>query len=41
MYGCKSFEGKDLENWDVSHVKNMSYMFNQCKSLPSWSESYK
>ena len=35
----KRFEGKRLENWDISNVKNMQFMFYNCKSLknkPAW-----
>ena len=36
---CESFKGKGLENWDISNVKSMNYMFDDCTSLknkPSW-----
>ena len=36
---CISFEGKGLENWDISNVKYMNNMFGNCTSLknkPSW-----
>ena len=36
---CISFEGKGLENWNISNVKDMHYMFNGCTSLintPTW-----
>ena len=39
FYNCKSFEGKGLENWDISNVKSMNYMFDDCTSLintPTW-----
>jgi surface protein len=28
--GCESFEGKGLENWDVSQITNMGHMFAGC-----------
>ena len=31
--GCENFTGKGLENWDVSNVLNMEYMFRVCKKL--------
>ena len=39
--GCKQFEGKGLENWDVSQTLecNKSRMFLGCDSInnvPSW-----
>ena len=30
---CKQFTGKALENWNVSNVKYMDYMFSFCKQL--------
>ena len=30
---CDNFEGKSIENWDVSNVENISYMFDYCTSL--------
>ena len=27
---CENFEGKGLENWDVSNVKYMDKMFSYC-----------
>ena len=36
---CKKFEGKGLEKWNVSNVKFMQGMFDDCDSLknkPSW-----
>ena len=39
---CENFKGKGLENWDVSKVKDMDYMFNDCDkiSIPSWYNLY-
>ena len=31
--GCSIFTGKGLENWNVSNVTNMNYMFYECKNL--------
>ena len=31
--GCKKFEGKGLENWDVSNVEISSFMFLKCENL--------
>ena len=36
---CKKFKDKGLENWNVSKVKDMNYIFDGCTSLknkPSW-----
>ena len=36
---CKNFEGKGLENWNVSNVKYIKEMFDGCTSLenkPRW-----
>ena len=33
FYCCKNFEGKGLENWDVSNVKDMHYMFFECTNF--------
>ena len=33
FYECKNFEGRGLENWDVSNVWYMSQMFYDCNSL--------
>ena len=33
FFGCKEFEGKGLENWNVSNVTNMRNMFAECKKL--------
>lgn len=37
---CLRFEGKGLENWDVSNVEDMTYMFQGCKvfkgDLSNW-----
>ena len=33
FYKCESFEGKGLENWDVSNVTNIECMFYDCKNL--------
>ena len=30
---CNNFEGKSIENWDVSNVENIMYMFDYCTSL--------
>ena len=30
FYGCESFN-QDISSWDVSNVKDMSYMFYGCK----------
>ena len=32
---CRNFTGKGLENWDVSNVTNMRYMFNNCRNFNS------
>ena len=41
--GCESFEGKGLENWDVSKVKDMHSMFAFCNKfdcdLSNWDVS--
>ena len=31
--GCHSFEGRGLENWNVSSVTNMSSMFSACRNF--------
>ena len=40
---CESFEGKGLENWDVSKVKDMHSMFAFCNKfdcdLSHWNTS--
>ena len=36
---CENFEGKGLNNWNVSNVKSMSSMFDGCdflKNKPNW-----
>ena len=41
--GCKSFEGKGLENWQVNNNTFKKYMFDHCeslKTLPSWFKEY-
>ena len=30
---CSVFTGTGLENWNVSKVKNMSYLFSECQKL--------
>ena len=30
---CYKFEGKGLENWDVSNLKRRQNMFNECTKL--------
>ena len=30
---CSIFDGKSIENWDVSKIKNMESMFNCCDNL--------
>ena len=39
---CKNFKGKGLENWDVSKVENMKYMFAGCDkmTIPNWYKLY-
>ena len=40
---CESFEGKGLENWNVSNVTNMIGVFNKCINfdcdLSNWNVS--
>ena len=33
FYGCESIKYLPSFNWDISKIKNSSYMFNNCKSL--------
>ena len=36
---CENFKAKDLDKWNISNVKNMEYMFDNCmklKKIPSW-----
>ena len=36
FFGCKNLKSVgDLSKWDVSKVKNMSYMFHACMQLKS------
>ena len=40
---CENFKGKGIENWDVSNVTDMRYMFYNCKNfncdLSNWDMS--
>ena len=39
FFNCYKFEGKGLENWNVSKKTNTKSMLNGCKSIktmPSW-----
>ena len=33
FFECKKFKGNGLDNWDVSNVINMEYMFMRCENL--------
>ena len=43
LNNCLKFKGKGIENWDVSNVTDMRYMFYNCKNfncdLSNWDMS--
>ena len=41
FYVCDKFTGETIENWDVSNVENMFFVFYNCKSLKNTPKWYK